>query len=72
MVESPTSVGLQGEKMKCNRDCFHCKYDDCIMDNVTKTERAMQNYRDNSLIVTGVLPKGHRGKNQGRKGGRYD
>lgn len=57
---------------KCNRDCFNCKYDDCIVETVSEDERAMQNYRDNSLIVTGCIPKGHRDKHRGRKGGRYD
>lgn len=60
--------------MKCDRDCFRCKYDDCITDTLSKDERDMQNYRDASLIVTGYIPKGHSsGKsNRGRKGGRYD
>ena len=32
--------------MKCNRDCFHCKYEDCIVDDVTITERIDQMERD--------------------------
>ena len=60
--------------MECDRNCFNCKYDDCIADDITKEERDMQDYRDASLIVTGYIPKGHRsGKaNKGRNGGRYD
>lgn len=60
--------------MKCDRDCFHCKYDDCITDEISKNERDMQNYIDASLVVTGYIPKGHMGgkHNQGRNGGRYD
>ena len=59
---------------KCDRDCFNCKYDDCIVETVSEDERAMQNYRDNSLIVTGYIPKGHASGhgNRGRKGGYYD
>lgn len=22
-----------GQKYKCNGDCFHCKYDDCVISN---------------------------------------
>lgn len=58
--------------MKCDRNCFNCKFDDCIVNDVSPTERAMQRYRDASLTVTGKIPKAHGGKNQGRKGGRYD
>ena len=59
--------------MKCNRDCFNCQYDDCVIDKVSKAERDMQNYRDASITVTGHIPKGHYGgaRNQARKGGRY-
>lgn len=60
------------DSKKCNRDCFHCQYDDCIMDDVSTEEKEMQNYRDASLTVTGYIPKGHYGRKQGRKGGRYD
>lgn len=32
--------------MKCNRDCFHCKYKDCICDEVSTMERIDQMERD--------------------------
>ena len=31
---------------RCNRDCFNCVYDDCIMDTATKEERAEITERD--------------------------
>lgn len=48
---------------KCNRDCFNCKFADCIIDDVSKYEDFMQKYRDASATVTGILPKAHTGKN---------
>lgn len=59
-------------KVKCNRDCFNCAYEDCQCDDITKTEREMQNYRDACITITGKIPKAHgSGKNVPRKGGRY-
>ena len=60
--------------MKCDRNCFDCKYADCVMDDVSQVERNMQDYRDASIMVTGNIPKAHRSKNshKGRKGERYD
>lgn len=59
---------------RCDRDCFHCKYEDCITNDVTTTERSMQNYRDYSYNGTMKIPKAHSSgaRNKGRKGGRYD
>ncbi len=59
---------------KCDRDCFNCKYDDCVVETVSQDERKMQDYRDKSLIVRGYIPKGHAGgsSKQPRKGGYYD
>ena len=31
---------------KCNRDCFHCKFDDCIDNTITKEERMESRKRD--------------------------
>lgn len=66
------AVGGKGQFMKCDRDCFHCKFDDCIVDDISKEEKEMQNYRDASLTVTERIPRGHYSKGQARKGGRYD
>lgn len=33
-------------KMKCNRDCFHCIYSDCIVNNMTESEREASRERD--------------------------
>jgi hypothetical protein len=38
----------------CNRDCFHCKYEDCIVDDVSAMERVEQIERD---INTQTMPK---------------
>lgn len=48
---------------KCNRDCFHCKYNDCINDTVSKDERFMQNYRDKCATVTGTVMDSHGNRN---------
>ena len=42
----PLGSGEKGGNMKCNRDCFNCKYDDCIVDDVSLTERIEQMQRD--------------------------
>lgn len=31
---------------KCDRDCFNCKYDDCIVNGTTKEEREFSNELD--------------------------
>ena len=31
---------------KCNRDCFNCAYDDCIVDNMSSEERTEAKERD--------------------------
>ena len=31
---------------KCNHDCFHCKFDDCIDNTITKEERMESRKRD--------------------------
>lgn len=37
----------------CNRNCFKCKYDDCIMEMMTSEERKEANRRDlNFSVVT--------------------
>lgn len=58
---------------KCNRDCFHCVFPDCVQNGVTPIERMIQDYRDACVEVTGKIPKAHgSGKhNRGRGGGRY-
>ena len=30
----------------CDRNCFNCVYEDCIVDDVTKEEEDEQKYRD--------------------------
>jgi hypothetical protein len=60
------------EKKTCDKDCFNCKYDDCIIDGVFSEEREDISYRDKCALVTGILPLAHGSKkNRGRKGGRY-
>lgn len=31
---------------KCNRDCFHCVFHDCVVESVTKEEKVEAKYRD--------------------------
>ena len=55
--------------MECDRNCFKCKYDDCISDEVTLTERIDQMERDiNTQTETKVAKFGRRrtGANKGR------
>lgn len=35
---------------KCDRDCFHCKYDDCIVSSMTLKERYEIKEGDEKLI----------------------
>lgn len=35
----------------CDRDCFNCKYDDCIVDDITSRERREQDKADR--VATG-------------------
>ena len=53
---------------KCNRDCFNCTYDDCIIESITSTERMEQNQRDinyssfGSIMHQRPTRKKHRGR----------
>lgn len=35
---------------KCNRDCFNCKYDDCILDCINEEERISSIERDIDIL----------------------
>lgn len=55
---------------KCDRDCFNCKYDDCIANDVSQKERADIRKRDNKLISQlnyGSLVIGKHGRSKNRK-----
>lgn len=54
---------------KCERDCFNCKFDDCIIETVTKEEREEQNWRDREYISYGFVLKQRpaRAKHRGRR-----
>lgn len=59
---------------KCNRDCFNCIHDDCIIETPTKEEREMQNYRDACATVTGRIRRAHGGGGSSKsksRGGFY-
>ena len=32
--------------IECNRDCFNCKFDDCVVDTVSNIEKVESNIRD--------------------------
>lgn len=38
---------------KCNHDCFNCKFDDCINDVITKTEKMESIQRDKNYTSYG-------------------
>lgn len=58
--------------MKCDRNCFDCKFEDCIVNDVSETEREMQAYRDQCAIVTGKpLPKSNRRNKRKQSKGRF-
>lgn len=38
---------------KCNRDCFNCIFDDCIMENITSEEREEAKERDKNYANFG-------------------
>ena len=40
---------------KCDRDCFNCKYSDCIQDNLTSKERKEIKERDRNFSDYGVV-----------------
>ena len=49
---------------KCDRDCFNCKYSDCIQDNLTSKERKEIKERDRSFSDYGVVvPARRRSRN---------
>jgi hypothetical protein len=60
----------QGERgnMKCNRDCFHCEYEDCICDDVSLTERIDQMERDINTQTEEKTAKYSRRRTGAKKG----
>lgn len=38
-----------GKKIKCNRDCFNCIYDDCVVDFPTYSEKSL--YKNRSFAA---------------------
>lgn len=40
---------------KCNRDCFNCVFDDCIIDKMTKEEREEAKERDKNYANFGLV-----------------
>ncbi len=40
---------------KCNRDCFNCKYEDCIIEKASSEERKEIRERDNRYFKTNVM-----------------
>lgn len=43
---------------KCNHDCFNCKFDDCINDVITKTEKMESIQRDKNFTSYGRVIHG--------------
>lgn len=46
----------------CNRDCFHCIFEDCIEDGIDSSERRSINKRDteNQSILPDAVLRQHR------------
>ena len=42
-------------KTSCNRDCFNCLFDDCIMNDVSSEERKAMNLRDMNFTNFGSI-----------------
>lgn len=40
---------------KCNRDCFNCIYEDCIINTITKEEREESEKRDINYTNFGII-----------------
>ena len=66
-VNPPTAKKKRVKKPKtCNRDCFNCIYDDCMMDDISKGETAEIHRRDEFMKGFGHFPKGRGGKSHSR------
>ena len=54
---------------RCNHDCFNCKYEDCVNDTITQTEKMESNQRDFNFIDYGkvLYQKANRKKERGRR-----
>ena len=55
---------------KCNRDCFNCKHDDCIVNNVSQKERTEIRERDKKFVTQlnyGSLAVGKRIRSKNRR-----
>lgn len=42
---------------KCNRDCFNCIYDDCVIGTLSSKERKEIKERDKSIMSYGSVVK---------------
>ena len=42
---------------KCNRDCFNCTYEDCIVNDISSEERSEIKERDRKIIDYGSVIK---------------
>lgn len=50
----------------CNRDCFNCKYDDCVVDNISSVERIEINTRDANSDTPPQYGRGHTNRRKRR------
>lgn len=51
----------------CNRDCFKCIYDDCIMNDISSAERKATNQRDINYTNFGSVVQGRASRSRRRK-----
>jgi hypothetical protein len=51
----------------CNRDCFKCEFDDCIMESVSAEERKAMNQRDISYTNFGSVIQSRASRSRRRK-----
>lgn len=54
---------------RCNHDCFNCKFDDCVNDTITISERAESRQRDINYMSYGnvIKQRPQKAKHRGRR-----
>lgn len=57
------------ESVRCHHNCFECKFDDCINDVLTSTEKAESKLRDINYMGYGkvMIQKPTRRKHRNRR-----
>lgn len=56
---------------KCNRDCFNCTFDDCIVDELSKKEKLDATIRDINFTDYGTVALKARPARTRLRGGKH-